>query len=254
MKKALIHFGPFKTGSSSFQESLNKSRLWLLDRGIFVPELSPIGGHYDWLEDYSYQNDEKLEKYENLIVSSEILSSYSNEKLSEFSNFLIHKNFSLRYVGVSRNVFDSFISFNRDLLRNGEEPYLKYANFVDFQSNPSYCVDAFKDNHPSLRNISIVEYGKNVLPTLWYKTLEDLTRLDLWVEAERKFCHGINENQGLKDGREWVLYLLMRSKKFRNLNSEEKKEVFDDILTLQWETDFLSFQIQATRRIGSEKV
>ena len=86
LKSLVLHIGPMKTGTSSFQKSLMKAKQQFSDNSIWVPKMTSIGGHFSILREIigpsNFDTEYRWSKTEISISSvQKSMGKYNSETL-----------------------------------------------------------------------------------------------------------------------------------------------------------------------------
>lgn len=246
-KKCVVHVGPFKTGSSSFQELLHIVKNALFLESVYIPEIKKPGGHYEWLENRMWVNDGEIDNSSGMIISSEIISSWNEKEIKTFDDFLTSKGYLTRYVAVCRNEMDVFISMNKDHLRKGEDCFIRSDDFDNMKNDPSYSAMRFTELMPQdLKNrTTVINYSRNVLIDLAEYCEMILCKPILKHVNKTGISNNIFENKSLLDGREWMFLLLKNTELYKSLPLPDRQNLIRELLDANWNSDFLEFKISA---------
>jgi len=126
MKKILLHIGPHKTGSTYIQKRLYENRTALLKNNIYYPEID-IGkqwGHIKLAQDIIKRDRVAIEnflsdidRYNNIIISSEVFWNFNSEDISFFKSFL--SDYCVEILFFKRNFIKTLISKWQESIKHG---------------------------------------------------------------------------------------------------------------------------------------
>ena len=188
--KALIHIGFNKTGSTSIQESLYRSRQSLAENNILYPDLG-ICQHYglmplfvaqpeqfikarvqsfdrqqtlDWARSQQTKLDRQLcETSANLcVLSSEFFSYLECDGVSKFKEFLDARFNEYEFIAYLREAEGLYCSYLQEVIKNASIPRSRLPTPWEFQSMNRSRIEKFVDCFGAGR-VRVVKFSRSSL-------------------------------------------------------------------------------------------
>jgi hypothetical protein len=231
-KKAIIHCGCYKTGTSSLQDYLFKNRDLLLNHSILYPstgvQLNPDLGHRHYYLIYGHDKEKYLKEllYESInssanyvIVSSEALSRPRNQFILKniVSHFQNH-NYNVEGLLYIRNYFSFAIKYYREFtIRWGNT--LEFPEFIIKHKGILNYLHVSKTLKEAVDNITFVPYNKSK------DIIEDFFKSTKIPFKAKVDCLGqrANEGSGFNEGSSFIAAEVFRQLKLLGLTRPKLK-------------------------------
>jgi len=248
-KFAILHVGPYKTGSTAIQAVCMDKREVLGRYGVVYPPHHHIGGHYTLIcKGVSGIMEAVVNQGGHLLISSEILSGLSHPEMADLYEGLKEYGYTPIAISICRSFYDVFVSANKNWLRDNDGSRLSEVNYRTMQMNPAYShnmVERKLRAHFGNDRV-VINYSDDVV---WDFLVELVNILDLpkgFLNEMRSGAMG-RANQSTNSGLEWAYFHLSQLESFKGLTEEQQKNIHSEFFARKWGTDFLSFSAQCKR-------